>query len=290
MTFRNGGWHRVPAPRWPRTKRERRFSRIFSLHFPGKSDILVAFYEKDHNREWGVGMRIAIVDDEDSSAQKLQEYLLRFAKESGHTIDVQCFPDGMSFVNAFKSQFDVILLDVSMPGIDGMETAKRIRRSDPDVVILFVTNMAQYAIRGYEVDALDYVLKPVTYFSFSQRLNRAISRVKRHDKHYLIVPTKNGAKKMDVASICYVESQGHTLIYHTTAGDFVTSGTMKEIEEKLLPFHFFRCNKGYLVSLEHVDGIENGCAMVNGQALLISRARKNEFMDALANCLGGALL
>lgn len=235
-------------------------------------------------------MRIAVVDDEDSGVQMLQEFLHRYAAEYGQVIDVQCFQDGLSFVGSFKNQFDVILLDVSMPGIDGMETAKRIRRSDPDVVILFVTNMAQHAIRGYEVDALDYVLKPVTYFSFSQRLNRAISRVKRHDKHYLIVPTKNGAKKMDIASICYVESQGHTLIYHTTAGDFVTSGTMKEIEEKLVPFHFFRCNKGYLVSLEHVDGIEDGCAMVNGQALLISRARKTEFMDALANCLGGALL
>ena len=65
---------------------------------------------------------------------------------------------------------------------------------------------------------------------------------------------------------------------------------MKEIEEKLLPYHFFRCNKGYLVALQHVDGIENGCALVNGEALLISRARKNEFMEALASCMGGALL
>ena len=80
------------------------------------------------------------------------------------------------------------------------------------------------------------------------------------------------------------------MFYNTAAGDFCTSGTMKEIEERRVPYHFFRCNKGYLVSLEHVDGIEDGCAMVNGQALLISRARKTEFMDALANCLGGALL
>ena len=235
-------------------------------------------------------MRIAVVDDEAASAQKLQEYLYRYAKEYAQTIDVQCYQDGFAFINGFKGQFDVVLLDVSMPGMDGMETAKRIRRSDPDVVILFVTNMAQYAIKGYEVDALDYILKPISYFAFSQRLNRAISRVKSRTKHYLVVTTKNGTKKLDVTSIYYVESRGHTLVYHTATEDYTSSGTMKEIEEKLLPYHFFRCNKGYLVALQHVDGIENGCAMVNGEALLISRARKNEFMEALANCLGGALL
>lgn len=235
-------------------------------------------------------MRIAVVDDEEVSAQKLQEYLHRYAKEYGHTIEVQCYHDGFSFINAFKSQFDVILLDVSMPGMDGMDTAKRIRRSDTDVVILFVTNLAQYAIRGYEVDALDYILKPISYFAFSQRLNRAISRVKKKTRNYLVIPYKGGVKKLDVASILYVESQGHTLIYHTTDGNYTTGGTMKEIEEKLLPFHFFRCNKGYLVALQHVDGIENGCALVNGEALLISRARKNEFMEALTGCMGGSVL
>lgn len=235
-------------------------------------------------------MRIAVVDDEEVSARKLRDYLDRFAGETNQKLEVQMFADGFAFMNAFRGQFDLILLDVSMPGMDGMETAKRIRRTDADVVIVFITNMAQYAIRGYEVDALDYILKPVSYFAFSQRLGRAISRVKRRTRNYLVLTTKNGAKKLDVASIYYVESQGHTLIYHTADGEYVTGGTMKEIEEKLAPFHFFRCNKGYLVALQHVDGIEDGCARVNGESLLISRARKNEFMEALTNCMGGALL
>ena len=235
-------------------------------------------------------MRIAVVDDEKVSTQKLQEYLGRFAQEFNQKLDVQCFNDGFAFIDAFKGQFDLILLDISLPGMDGMEIAKQIRCSDPDVIILFVTNMAQYAIRGYEVDATDYILKPVNYFAFSQRLNRAIGRLKRRTRNYLVLSVRSGTYKLDVDSIYYVESQGHNLIFHSESGNFSISGTMKEVEEKLLRFHFFRCNKGYLVALKHVDSILDGCAVVHGQPLLISRARKSEFMEALTNFVGGVVL
>ena len=137
---------------------------------------------------------------------------------------------------------------------------------------------------------MDYILKPISYFAFSQRLNRAISRVKSRAKHFLVISVKGGTQKLDVDSIYYVESQGHNLIVHAGSGDYQCAGTMKEIEEKLAGHNFFRCNKGYLVSLRHVDGIQDGCAVINGEPLLISRARKNEFMEALTNYVGGMVL
>lgn len=235
-------------------------------------------------------MRIAIVEDEAVYAKTLQEYLNRYSREFGQALEVDHYPDGIAFLNGFKGQFDIILLDISMPGIDGMETAKRIRRVDADVVILFVTNLAQYAIRGYEVDALDYILKPISYFAFSQRLNRALGRVKSRTRNYLVVSAREGTLKLDIDSIFYAESQGHNLVFHTQSGDYTAGGTMKEIEEKLQPFHFFRCNKGYLVALRHVDSVRDGCAIVHGEPLLISRARKSEFMEALTNFVGGVVL
>lgn len=235
-------------------------------------------------------IRIAVVEDEEASAQKLQAYLQRYAQDYGHKLEVSRFPNGLAFLGAFKGQFNLILLDISMPGIDGMETARRIRTIDPDVVLLFVTNLAQYAIRGYEVDALDYILKPVIYFAFSQRLNRAVGRIKSDAKNYLVICAREGTQKLAVDSIYYVESRGHDLIFHTASGDYSMGGTMKDAEEKLLPFHFFRCNKGYLVALRHVESIQDGAAVVHGERLLVSRARRNDFLEALTDFVGGVVL
>lgn len=235
-------------------------------------------------------IRIAIAEDEPHCAQQLREYLRAFGQEYHQELEVTVFPNGVALLEDYRCQYDLLLLDIEMPQLDGMTTAQRIRRRDPAVIILFITNMAQYAIRGYEVDALDYILKPVGYFSFSQRLNRAIGRIKSRSKHFLVLSVKGGTKKLDADTIYYVESQGHNLIFHTAGGRFTASGTLKDIEEKLSRHHFFRCNKGYLVSLQHVEGIQDGCAIIHGEHLLISRARKNEFMEALTNFMSGVTL
>ena len=173
-----------------------------------------------------------------------------------------------------------------MKFMDGMSAAEEIRKVDTEVVIIFITNMAQYAIRGYAVDALDYVLKPVSYFAFSQRLNRAIGRMKKREQKVITVNIKGGAVRINIANIYYIESQGHTLVLHTILGDYESQGTMKEVEEKLADLNFCRGNKGYLINLQHVDGIQDGCAVVKGEPLLLSRSRKKEFMEALANYWG----
>ena len=147
--------------------------------------------------------------------------------------------------------------------------------------------MAQYAIQGYQVDALDYILKPTNYFSFSQRLGRAVQRVKKREQQYIPILIRGGLVKTAVSDLLYVESQGHRILYHTRSGVHSTTGTIQKAEEDLSGKGFFRCNKGYLVNLEHVDAIQDGCAIVNGERLLISRARKADFMKALTDYIGG---
>ena len=126
-------------------------------------------------------IKIAIVEDEAMYAKQLEEFLHQYEKENGEAFDITIYSDGDQIVNKYQSQYDIILMDVEMKFMDGMSAAEEIRKVDTEVVIIFITNMAQYAIRGYAVDALDYVLKPVSYFAFSQRLNRAIGRMKKRE-------------------------------------------------------------------------------------------------------------
>lgn len=231
-------------------------------------------------------IRIAIVEDETMYAQQLQKFLRQYEKEKEENFQITLFSDGDEIVHKYKSEYDIILMDVEMKFMDGMSAAEEIRKMDTEVVIIFITNMPQYAIRGYAVDALDYVLKPVSYFAFSQRLNRAIMRMKKRVNKTIFIAVKGGTIRLDATDIFYIESQGHTLNYHTSTGVYEALGTMKELEAKLEPLRFYRGNKGYLINLAHVDGVKDGSAVVKGETLLLSRSRKKEFMEELTRYWG----
>ena len=160
-------------------------------------------------------IRIAIVEDEESYISVLKEYLERYKKESGEQIEVTVYHDGDEIAAFYRAQFDIILMDIEMKFIDGMTAAEEIRKVDSSVSILFITNAPQYAIRGYEVGALDYILKPVSYFTFSQKLGRAVSKLKKRSRKWITIPVKGGVMRMELSDVYYVESEGHNLIYHT---------------------------------------------------------------------------
>src|SRR5699024_5955656 len=107
------------------------------------------------------------------------EHLERYRKESGDQIEVSVHHDGDEIAAFYRAQFDIILMDIEMKFIDGMTAAEEIRKVDSSVSIIFITNAPQYAIRGYEVGALDYILKPVSYFIFSQKFGRAVAKIKK---------------------------------------------------------------------------------------------------------------
>lgn len=226
-------------------------------------------------------LRIAVVEDDKTYAAQLKEYLVRYGTEKNQKISVALFPDGEDIVTDYSAEFDIILMDVEMTFMDGMTTAERIREKDNEVVIIFITNMPQYAIQGYKVDALDYVLKPISYFAFSQRIDRALTRVKKKEATYITVAQKGGKKKLNVDKICYVEVRDHDLIYHSTKGDIVTKSSMKEAEDTLGGTKFFWCNRCYLVNLEYVEDFRGNDVTVASDVIQVSRARKKAFMDAL---------
>ena len=231
-------------------------------------------------------IHVAVVEDEQNYIDQITEYLRRYEEEEKEEIHITVFRDGDGITAEYEAQFDIIFMDIHMKFVDGMTAAEEIRRIDSKVIIIFITNMTQYAIRGYEVDALDYVLKPVTYFAFSQKLKKAVSRIRKRTSVWITIPVKGGLLRVNAEDIYYVESQGHTLIYHTAEGSLTAAGTMKSAEAELGKIGFCRGNKCYLINLQHVDGIRDKCALVKGESLQLSRARLNEFMQALTRNWG----
>lgn len=228
-------------------------------------------------------IRVAIVEDEAKYTEQLESYLQRYEEEEREVFDIIKFSDGDAITDKYSASYDIILMDVQMRFVDGISAAEEIRKIDSEVVIIFITNMRQYALKGYEVDAMDYVLKPISYFAFSQRLKRAIGKRKKRMQKNVIVNIRSGIMRMEVDDIFYVESCKHTLIYHTKTGIYEAYGTMNEAEKNLSEYGFFRGNKGYLINLAHVQGVKESEAIVRGEALLLSRARKTPFMEALTN-------
>ena len=139
-------------------------------------------------------IRIAVAEDEKSYRDTLKEYLERYQKESGRGIEVTFYTDGDGLVEEYYMQYDIILMDIQMKFMDGMSAAREIRNKDPEVVIIFITNMDQYATKGYEVEAMDYVLKPVSYFMFSEKIERAVLRMQNRNAQYVLVDIKGRSK------------------------------------------------------------------------------------------------
>lgn len=227
-------------------------------------------------------VRIAIVEDEEKYFNVLEGYIQKYIDDNNDEINYAWFKTGVDFLEKYHSDFDIILMDIEMPGMNGISVAKDIRNVDTSVLIIFITNMAQYAIHGYEVDALDYVVKPIEYYPFSIKLRRAIRIIREQAGNSIMLPFPEEDRRIPTKDILYIEVHSHTVVYYTYYGESVATGTLRELEEKLKNDCFARCNSCYLVNLRHVTGIKDESVLIEGTKLKISRSKKKDFMNQLS--------
>lgn len=237
-------------------------------------------------------MKIAIVEDQKVEQERLTSYIQSYCQEHGLSVDITCFNDGIGITSDYQKMFDVIYLDVEMEIMDGMTTAKKIRQVDRDVLIVFVTNHSQVAIQGYSVEAIDFLLKPLSHFVFEEHFKKILRKLPspEEEEAYLYIKNKASTFKIAQKDIFYIESEGHHLHIHTKEETITTSNSLKNMESLLDKKNFFRSNSGYIVNLTYVERIEGSISYVNGVPLQISRPRKKEFMTALTNYVGDTLL
>lgn len=232
-------------------------------------------------------IKVAVTDDEQKERELLLQYYKSIQKELKIEIEVDTFSSGEELLKNYDSSYDLVCLDIDMEGRDGIDTAKEIRRQDGRVIIIFITNMAQMAIRGYEVQALDFVLKPINYYSFVMKMRTALNIINNKKSKNIVIPTADGVQRILTNQLYYAEVNGHYLYYHTVEGIFKQKATMKELEDRLSGLSFKRCNNCYLVNLEYVDCVSKDELKIGGEWLKISRPRKKEFLQSLANYMGG---
>ena len=236
-------------------------------------------------------IRIAVIDDDAHYTATIHDYLARYSEETGISLSIDEFSDGEDIVERYGAGYDIILMDIEMQSMDGMTAAQRIRDVDAAVIIIFITNMAQYAIKGYQVDALDYILKPISYFAFCQTIAKAIRRIgeRRPDGggRQLVINSRGNVSRVPIAAVMWIDSKGHRVAYHTANGVFEsTVSSMKELEEQLRNDDFYRCSNSCLVNLAYVRSIQGFTVTVGGNMLEISRARRAGFVAALTSYAG----
>lgn len=204
------------------------------------------------------------------------------------TFDVDVVGAAFELLDASRT-YDICLLDIQLPGINGMEAAELLRSQHRVTSIIFVTDLAQYAVRGYEVDALGFLVKPATFAGLAMNLDRALREVVRGANRTLTVPTGDGFRSVPLSQVTYIEVRNHDLIYHTVGGDDLrTRGSLAQVERELADAPMVRVSRYCLANMALITSVlGDEVTVAGGAALHITRSHKKEIELALARYLGG---
>ncbi len=233
-------------------------------------------------------IRIAVVEDTKEDALILNGYIKRFQTENDELFEVKYFKSGLTFLHDYHADFDIVFMDIDLPGKNGLDISKELRERDSKVVLIFLTNLAKYAIKGYSVNAFDFVAKPITYYSFSTMLSRAITKCSYEKANEVTINNAGVLVKIDINSISFIEVDNHQLIYHTDNGDYQEWRSLSSIAEEFEKFGFAKGSSSYLINLRRVSVISGTQVVLNNkQVIYLSRGQKKEFAKKFTEFITG---
>lgn len=181
-------------------------------------------------------IRIAIVEDEKIWQETYREYLKRYVTETHEAIETDVYSDGMDFISDYAGGYDIILMDIAMPHMNGLDSARLLRKVDSNVCLLYITTLSQFAIKGYEVGAPDFLVKPVGYELFKIKLEKAIAASDRSRKTSFSIAVQGGARKIPLSDILYIESNKHYLYFHTQKEELKMRGSLDDVKSFFYEF------------------------------------------------------
>ena len=226
--------------------------------------------------------KVAIVEDDPHSLENLTNHLKKYAQEKKVLFDIVSFNDGQLFINNTlfeKNHYDILFLDIELPGLNGIEVAKKYREFDEYTVLIFTTIMRQYAISGYLVNALDYMVKPIDYLNLSLKLDKALSILDKHQSIISLEVVGGGIERFEVKDLLYIENFNHLCTFHTKRGDYKQYNSMSNIEKEYAKYGLLRCSNSYIVNPINITAIKDDIVYINDIKLSIGRSKKKQFLQ-----------
>lgn len=222
-------------------------------------------------------MKIAIVEDEEAHSGLLRQYILAWGERRGKTVHVCTYPNAESFLFSLEdSAPDAVFADIQMPGMNGMEMVRKLREKDGGMPVVFTSGLTDYLREGYEVQAMHYLVKPISEEKVRECMERICSR--RNTRELYTVRTPEGTARLDLQEVNYCEAEGHYVRFVMT--DRSQARGMKsisELEKELPAERFVRCHRCYLCNLENVKQIvEDSVLFDNGESVPVSRRMYRE--------------
>ena len=234
-------------------------------------------------------LRIAICDDDQVCRATAENMIRRLAEEEALTVCVLGYSSGEELLADYPENLDILLLDIEMPGINGIETAREIRKTDPELTMVFMTSFAQYAIEGYTVKAYRYLLKPLGYPSFSQELREVFRTLYYRCDPDIVVRNDQGLFRLTVKDIQYAETAPNKHVrIHSAANSVLCYQTMQSVEGLLEPYRmFFRCHTSFLINFHAVSEITgNDVRLISGALIPVSKHRRKDMLTEYTRFLG----
>lgn len=221
---------------------------------------------------------VSIIDPSKEDVTHLSALIERYFRRSGTAYVQRVYQSGMEFVRSAENS-DIVFLETDLEKLDGLETARIIRKLGNEAQLIFIARGAEMAIHGYSVDALDYLLKPVESAAVERALDKAVRRLSSRSCAYLALKLPNGTASISTNDITYVEVFDHNLVYHTTGGDYTVRGRLGDVYEQLDHDYFLACNRSFIVNLRYVTEICTDHVILNGTKISVSKSHRKEIQS-----------
>lgn len=221
---------------------------------------------------------VSIIDPSKEDVTRLSALIERHFRRSGTAYVQRVYQSGMEFVRSAENS-DIVFLEANLEKLDGLETARIIRKLGSEAQLIFIARGAEMAIHGYSVDALDYLLKPVEPTAVERALDKAVRRLSSRSCAYLALKLPNGTASISTNDITYVEVFDHNLVYHTTGGDYTVRGRLGDVYEQLDHDYFLACNRSFIVNLRYVTEICTDHVILNGTKISVSKSHRKEIQS-----------